>query len=194
MAKRKQAAVPQNTEAQIPNQGDASDPATEFDPEKLEAARPKSADTAGRIAAAMAMAPVVRASELETTAAESSRKPADSTQSAGQFSSNLPDPHCIEQVSLTTERDGAMMRLFRNHKFRSMAIKFDEKPPAVITQQLRDNGWSWHGQDKVWVKPLERGNEWRTVADAEKNFRAIANNLRGARGLEPVAQLGVGAA
>ncbi len=86
------------------------------------------------------------------------------------------------------------MRLFRNHRFRSLGIKFDEKPPAEITQQLRDTGWQWYGQEKVWVKPLEKGNEWRIVADAEKQFRALGNTLREMRGLEPVAQLGVGAA
>jgi hypothetical protein len=194
MAKRKKAAEPQITDTQNHNHAETSDLATEFDPAKLEAAQPNSANTAERIAAAMAAAPVVRDSELETTAAEPSQKSAESTQGAGQFSSKLPDPHCIEQISLTAEKNGPMIRLFRNQKFRSIAIKFDDKPPAEITQQLRDNGWSWHGQDKVWVKPLERGNEWRTVTDAEKQFRAIANKLRGALGLEPVAQLGVGAA
>lgn len=109
------------------------------------------------------------------------------------ISDQFTDPHSIEQISITAEPKGPMMRLLRNHKLRSLEMQFDEKPPAEITQTLRSTGWEWKGREKVWVKFLDDGIAWRSVADAEKQFREIGNTLREMNGLEPVAQLRVGA-
>jgi hypothetical protein len=139
-----------------------ADSATEFDPARLES-------TQDRLAAAMEAAPVVRASELV----------------------KQPDPFAIEEISLSDERDGPKMRLYRNQRFQQVAIQLDEKPDARYTALLRDAGFRWRGDDKVWTKQIDRDARWRTQAEAEKLFREIGNGIRGDRGLDPVAAVGV---
>jgi len=101
----------------------------------------------------------------------------------------LPDPHSIDQISLSEAKDGAMMRLLRSHRFRQMQIQFDEKPLKDVTLQLKDAGWTWNHHDKTWFLPLGRGTEISKTIDAERLFKQLADQIRESKGLEPVGGL-----
>jgi hypothetical protein len=129
--------------------------------------------------------------ELLDKLAEGRQPPSDATPSpkppASGFASKLttPDPFGATSVALTDNNDGPKVRLYRSQKFQQMAIQFDEKPDESIRQKLREDGWTWRGAEGVWTKQLgERPGQMHR--QAEEFFQTIANELRQARGLEPV--------
>jgi len=102
----------------------------------------------------------------------------------------LPDPFELEMIRLGPDNSSPSMRLYRSNRSQLMAIHFDEKPAEQYTQQLREAGWRWRQDDKVWAQKLDRDRRWSTQADAEKLFRDIGNAIRADLGLEPT--LGAG--
>jgi hypothetical protein len=106
-----------------------------------------------------------------------------------QHNSKLPDPHSIDQISLSQAKGGPMMRLLRNHRYKKMQIMFDKRPPKHITLQLQDAGWTYNHHDTTWSKPLGRGTEISTAIESERLFKQLANQIRESQGLDPVGGL-----
>jgi len=100
------------------------------------------------------------------------------------------DPFGVESILLGPTNDSPRIRLLRSNKFQQMQIKFDEKPADNHLDMLRDNGWTWRNQEKVWTIQLDKESRWKTQADAEYLFREIGNAIRAEKGLEPVQELG----
>jgi hypothetical protein len=96
------------------------------------------------------------------------------------------DPFGEMTIALSADKDGPKMRLYRSQRFQQMAIQLDEKPDEGIRQQLRESGWTWRPAEGAWTKQLgERPGE--THRQAQELFTGIANEIRQANGLEPVA-------
>jgi hypothetical protein len=102
----------------------------------------------------------------------------------------LPDPRELEMIRLGPDNSSPSMRLYRSNRSQLMAMHFDEKPAEQYTQQLREAGWRWRQDDKVWAKKFDRDRRWATQADAEKLFRDIGNAIRADLGLEPTLAVG----
>ncbi len=99
-----------------------------------------------------------------------------------------PDPFGERTIALCDDNDGPKARLYRNQRFRQMAIQFDEKPDEGIRQRLRDDGWTWRPAEGAWTKQLgERSGE--THRQAQELFESIANEIRRANGREPVSSM-----
>jgi len=116
-------------------------------------------------------------------------------QQSGQFVSKIPDPHGRHGINIG---DGRGMRLFLNRRFRQNAIMFtapegeNPKPDKEDTDWLREHGWTWRNEEKVWTKQLARDSEeapWaRANSDkqAEDEFVDLANRIRERKGMAPV--------
>jgi hypothetical protein len=150
-----------------------ADPATEFNPAELESLPPTAA-----------MTPV--------------GEPAQPV--IPKIGTALPDPHGIDLIALSAERDGPRMHLLRSRRHRDVWIAFDVNPGKEITDQIKAEGFRWERQAELpsgnagaWVKPLEPGREIRIMLDAERLFLKLGNDIRQSKGLEPVGQVGVGA-
>ena len=94
-------------------------------------------------------------------------------------------------IALTDEKDGPTMHLARNHRYQRMEMRFDENPGEEVRAALKDQGWSWKGQEKAWTLPLDREARYVEHMAAEKLFRDIGNTIREQNGLSPVGQLAV---
>jgi arylsulfatase A-like enzyme len=95
------------------------------------------------------------------------------------------DPHNYASINVGRTNEGPHVVLLRSHRYKQMQLSFDEKPPSEVLDKLRDAGWKWHVQDKVWTLPVERGNEWRAAQDAERMLKEVGNLIRQKNGLEP---------
>lgn len=112
-----------------------------------------------------------------------------------EFTTRIPDPQGRHGINLG---DGRQMRLFINRRFRQNAIMFtapegeDPKPEKEDTDWLREHGWTWRNNEKVWTKQLARDSEevpWaRANSDkqAEDEFAELANRIRERKGMAPV--------
>lgn len=119
------------------------------------------------------------ATEIVTDLAESTALP-ESTAEPEPQKSRMPDPHPYARINLG---DDQSMRLWRNERKAELAITFTEKPEPQYTQMLKEAGFRWRGEDKAWVKPMDRDQKWRATADAEKAFHAVGDAIREAKGL-----------
>ena len=99
-------------------------------------------------------------------------------------------PHWFQAVSLSTDSGGPRIRLGRDNRFQQMAISFDEKPPADVIQQLRDDGWRWRGQEGYWTKQFNPEQCATGQLDAEQLFERLAVIEQRERGLCDVPTVG----
>ncbi len=116
------------------------------------------------------------------------------------------DPRSEASVEMTSDRHGPRMRVLRQNRWHeehkrpaSMWIQFDEKPDDAILDQLRSAGYRFDrralfveedsGREHrgAWIKPLERGREWRVRAEAHELFPKLANQHLESRGLPATA-------
>jgi hypothetical protein len=117
-----------------------------------------------------------------------------------RISDQLPDPRPVDQISMSDNRDGPKMRLLRSHRNHEVWIQFDENPGKTATDPIKTAGFRWEHRAEVndkkgaWVMPLGRGHEISSMLNAERLFKTVANQIREAKGLEPVGVSGHGAA
>jgi hypothetical protein len=173
------------------------------DQTKHERLEPQASGKSARIAAAMAAAPMKRASELEVPQKKTVQNDREAAESQKplmpKIGDRLPDPRGLDQISLDNERDGEMMRLLRSHRHRDVWIQFDTNPGKAITEQIKAEGFRWEPRAEAgerngaWVKPLEQGREVGIMLAAERLFKKLANEIRESKGLEPVGMTGVSA-
>ena len=94
-----------------------------------------------------------------------------------------PDPRGVMSASLG---DGQRMQLLRSHRYQQLQIRFDQQPDEKYLAMLAEAGWRDRTQEEgIWTKQIPKG-EWKPVADAERLFRDIANDIRQDKGLESV--------
>lgn len=155
------------------------DPAVEFDPARLESHPGRPGDTIHLAASTPSIPgpPVLP-----------------------KIGDTLPDPRSVDQISLSEDRDGPRMRLLRSYRLHEVWIQFDENPGKATTDPIKAAGFRWEPRAEVndkkgaWVKPLEHGREVTAMLDAERLFKAVGNQFREEKGLEPVGKSGHGTA
>jgi hypothetical protein len=88
-------------------------------------------------------------------------------------------------MSASLGNDGRM-QLLRSHRYKQMQIRFDRQPDEKHLMKLKEAGWRDRTEEEgIWTRQVPKG-EWKPVADAERIFREIANDIRKDKGLEPV--------
>ena len=111
------------------------------------------------------------------------------------FVGRLPDPHGRHMIDIG---DGRKMRLFLNRKFNQNAIQFtapegeNSKPAPEDIGFLKDHGFQWRNDERVWTKQLARNTDENRYArgdsdkEAEDEFVELANRIRARKGMQPV--------
>jgi hypothetical protein len=106
---------------------------------------------------------------------------------AGKLS-DLPDPRGQKIAALGADRNGPKIELLRSHRYNQMQVRSDEPLSEKHQGMLTQAGWTDRMEKEgIWTKQLPKEQEkWRDVADAEKLFKQIANEMRADKGLGPV--------
>lgn len=155
--------------------GTEPDAGTEFQPDEYDAIAAAREESSTR-------------EEPKPEAATPDADPKSEEQDANQ--SKRLDPVELIRITLGPDNSSPKMRLFRNNRAQLLAVEFDEKPAEKYLQELREAGWRWRSDDKVWAKKLDRDQRWATQAEAEKLVHRIGNAIRGDLGLEPNQSIG----
>lgn len=68
-----------------------------------------------------------------------------------------------------------------------MQIRFDrEQPDERFLAMLTRAGWRDRAQEEgVYTKQIDPNARWQSVRQMEQEFRAVANAIRQAKGMEP---------
>lgn len=98
------------------------------------------------------------------------------------------DPNTKISVSLSDTNGGPSMHLLRSHRFNQMQVRFDgQQPDEQHLAMLKEAGWRDRTQEEgVYTKQIDRDAKWQSVAQMEREFKAVANAIRESKGLGPV--------
>src|SRR5579884_3668918 len=94
-----------------------------------------------------------------------------------------PDPY---EIALDT---GAGVRLFESKRDRQMAIKFGEgrpedKPSQEVIDKLKEAGYRWQPENRVWAHPVWPASAMTTRINAERVYQEICTMIRQEKGVE----------
>jgi hypothetical protein len=89
-----------------------------------------------------------------------------------------PDPFKIAGDYL------AGVHLFESRQDRQMAIKFDDKPGLAVIDKLKDSGYRWNPDDRVWAHPVRLDSAMTTRIEAERLYQDVRQMLRRDKGIE----------
>lgn len=125
-------------------------------------------------------------------AARTPRQPA--RQAAAGEPAPLPETEQKIVVSLSDIQGGPEMQLLRNFRYKQMQIRFERgQPDEKYLEKLKAAGWTDRTQEEgVFTKQIDKNARWQSVDKMEKEFKAVANEIRKDKGLGPVLE-GLGA-
>jgi hypothetical protein len=94
-----------------------------------------------------------------------------------------PDPFGIATDYL------AGVRLFESKQDRQMAIKFGEgrpedKPSQAVIDRIKEAGYRWNPEDRVWTYSVRPDSAIGTRIDAEKLYQEVRQMIRKEKGIE----------
>lgn len=68
--------------------------------------------------------------------------------------------------------------LAESRRFRRAELAFDEKPSDTVIAKLKENGYRWSPQDKLWTHPIHREDAMATRIEAERLYQDISKMIR----------------
>ncbi len=77
----------------------------------------------------------------------------------------------------------AGVHLAESRRYRRSQLSFDEKPSQPVIELLKENGFRWNAQDKLWSRPIEAAAAMQDRISAEKLFQDVSKLLRQEKGL-----------
>ena len=95
-----------------------------------------------------------------------------------------PDPFSIAGDYL------AGVRLFESRQDRQVAIKFGEgrpedKPSQEVIGKLKEGGFRWNPNDRIWAHPVWPASAMSTRIRAEKLYQEVCQMIRKEKGIAP---------
>jgi hypothetical protein len=83
----------------------------------------------------------------------------------------------------------AGVRLFESKRDRQVAIKFgdgrpEDKPSPEIIGTLKQAGFRWNRNDRIWALPLTPDSSMSTRIEAERLYQQIRGMIRQEKGIE----------
>jgi hypothetical protein len=95
----------------------------------------------------------------------------------------IPDPFGIAADY------AAGVKLLESKEDRQVAIKFGEgrpedKPSQAVIDKLKEAGFRWNPQHKIWAHPVRGDSAMSTRINAEQLFQEVAKMIRHEKGIE----------
>jgi hypothetical protein len=83
----------------------------------------------------------------------------------------------------------AGVRLFESKEDRQMAIKFGDgtakdKPPQPVIDKLKEAGWTFDWDNRIWAHPVRPDNAMSIRIDAERLYQEVRQMIRQEKGIE----------
>lgn len=93
-----------------------------------------------------------------------------------------PDPYSIAADYM------AGVQLFESKRERQMAIKFgngspEDKPSQAVIDKVKDAGFRWNSEDRVWSRPVRSESAMSTRIEAERLYQEVRQMIRQEKGI-----------
>jgi hypothetical protein len=94
-----------------------------------------------------------------------------------------PDPFSVAKDYI------AGVELFDSKCDRQVAIKFGEgrpedKPSQAVIDTMKEAGFRWNPENRIWAHPLRSESAMSTRIDAERLFQDVCKMIRQEKGIE----------
>ncbi len=98
-----------------------------------------------------------------------------------------PTQSHVQRMAIMSDRQ-AGVRFHFNYGRHTGEISFDEKPSEEVRAALKDNGYQWKAEAKVWSFPIRFESREQDRLHAKKVFHQVAELLRMEKGIKPAGQ------
>ena len=93
-----------------------------------------------------------------------------------------PDPYSIAADYV------AGVQLFESKRERQMAIKFgngspEDKPSQAVIDKVKEAGFRWNSDDRVWSRPARSESAMSTRIEAERLYQEVRQMIRQEKGI-----------
>jgi len=83
----------------------------------------------------------------------------------------------------------AGVQLFESKRQRQMAIKFgdgrpEDKPSQAVIEMVKEAGYRWNPEDRVWSHPVRAEAAMTTRIEAERLYQGVRQMIRQEKGIE----------
>jgi hypothetical protein len=78
----------------------------------------------------------------------------------------------------------AGVRLFESKRYRQVAIKFVDKPSPAVIDKLKEAGFRWNRNDKIWARPVTADAAMSVRIEAERLYQEVRDMIRQDKGTE----------
>lgn len=78
----------------------------------------------------------------------------------------------------------AGVRLFESRRDHQMALKFDEKPSQAVIDKLKEAGYRWNPDDRIWTQAVWPATAMSTRIKAERLYQEVCQMIRAEKGIE----------
>jgi hypothetical protein len=78
----------------------------------------------------------------------------------------------------------AGVRFFESKRYHQVAIKFVDKPSPAVIDKLKEAGFRWNRNDKIWARPVTPDSAMSTRIEAEKLYQEVRRMIRQEKGIE----------
>lgn len=103
------------------------------------------------------------------------RAPGDEPQDIRKFA---PDPFAIAGDYQ------AGVKLLESRRYRRSEIEFaDGKPSQAVIDKLKEDGFRWSPQEKLWIHPIGTRDAMATRIEAERTYKAVVELIREEKGI-----------
>jgi hypothetical protein len=81
-------------------------------------------------------------------------------------------------------------RLLESRKRYEMLLAFEEKPTPEVLDKVKEHGFRWNNQEKLWTLKIGRDTANQDRMNGQRAYRAVADMIRAERGHEPTTEQG----
>ncbi len=129
-------------------------------------------------------------SKRETTASDPAVDPSTATSPIAEAGARAPgdEPEDVRRYApdpFAIAGDyQAGVKLLESRRFRRSEIEFVEgKPSPSVIDKLKEDGFRWSPQEKLWIHPIGTRDAMATRVEAERTYKAIVELIREEKGL-----------
>ena len=93
----------------------------------------------------------------------------------------------VQRAAIISDRQ-AGVRFYFNYERHTGEISFADKPSEEVRSLLKENGYQWKAEAKVWSIPIRFESREQDRLHAKKIFHQVAELIRMEKGIEPAGQ------
>ena len=78
----------------------------------------------------------------------------------------------------------AGVKLQEDRRVKQSQLKFADKPSDAVRAVVREAGFRWLPEERIWWKAISNENGWQSRMDAERVYQQVTAMIRKEKGID----------